>query len=252
MTRLVYSGTGDLRLSEAAEWTGLQETGLRPHFHEEIQVSIVMEGFRDYVIAGHSVRVFPGSLLALAAGVPHHALASTRRGVRSLELYIPSDVVAPSIRGALDSRLATIIDGPCFSGDVEQAMADAVLFLESPLQWRDIAGSRNGGQLEQLRRQSELLTRCVNERLSISELASEMRMARETFSRFFRNTFGMNARDAVVNLRLNKSRFLLRHDAKPGEAAYEAGFSDQSHLGRHFAEYFGTTPGCFRAAHRPR
>ena len=46
--------------------------------------------------------------------------------------------------------------------------------------------------------------------------------------------------------RLNSARELLREGKSPIIAASEAGFADQSHMGRHFRRFFGVTPGRYR------
>jgi AraC-like DNA-binding protein len=55
-----------------------------------------------------------------------------------------------------------------------------------------------------------------------------------------------------VNRRLNRGRDLLRQGEAIADIAQATGFSDQSHFGRAFLNFFGATPGRFRAAHRIR
>jgi len=47
--------------------------------------------------------------------------------------------------------------------------------------------------------------------------------------------------------RLNNARRLLQAGHDIAAAAADSGFSDQSHLGRHFLRAFGVTPGRYRA-----
>jgi transcriptional regulator GlxA family with amidase domain len=50
--------------------------------------------------------------------------------------------------------------------------------------------------------------------------------------------------------RLNRARRLLAAGTMPAQAAAEAGFADQSHMGRHFRRTFGVAPGTYRCAVR--
>jgi AraC-like DNA-binding protein len=51
-----------------------------------------------------------------------------------------------------------------------------------------------------------------------------------------------------VQERVRRAKALLRAGRTPAEAAAEAGFSDQSHLTRHFKRLLGFTPGRYRRA----
>jgi AraC-like DNA-binding protein len=44
-------------------------------------------------------------------------------------------------------------------------------------------------------------------------------------------------------LRLRKAKAMLIYGASISEVAFNTGFADQSHLGRHFKSMFGMTPG---------
>jgi AraC-like DNA-binding protein len=49
-----------------------------------------------------------------------------------------------------------------------------------------------------------------------------------------------------TQLRVARARKLLREGASPASAALEVGFTDQSHLNRHFKRVLGITPAFFR------
>jgi AraC-like DNA-binding protein len=49
-------------------------------------------------------------------------------------------------------------------------------------------------------------------------------------------------------VRVNRARRLLRAGASIADVAMDLGFSDQSHLNRHFKKLTGITPGTYRRA----
>jgi len=72
-------------------------------------------------------------------------------------------------------------------------------------------------------------------------------MSREGFSRKVRQTHGISPQEVGMIARLNNARRLLQAGHDIAAAAADSGFSDQSHLGRHFLRAFGVTPGRYRA-----
>jgi AraC-like DNA-binding protein len=63
--------------------------------------------------------------------------------------------------------------------------------------------------------------------------------------RMFRDTVGIPPHQFQNHLRVAEAKRLLREGRPAGDVAVEVGFSDQSHLNRHFLRYVGVTPGRF-------
>ncbi|CAA9417902.1 MAG: hypothetical protein AVDCRST_MAG03-2331 [uncultured Rubrobacteraceae bacterium] len=77
---------------------------------------------------------------------------------------------------------------------------------------------------------------------SLSEVAGAVGLSTHHFARLFRLSTGLAPHQYAVRRRAERARDLLLGGSPPGLAAMEAGFYDQSHLGRHFKRLFGTTP----------
>ena len=86
----------------------------------------------------------------------------------------------------------------------------------------------------------------VNDNLShgfsLAEVAGAVGLSPHHFSRLFRLSTGLAPHRYAVRRRAEKAKALLLGGHPPGLAAVEAGFHDQSHMGRHFKRLFGTTP----------
>lgn len=96
------------------------------------------------------------------------------------------------------------------------------------------------------RRELATAVEFVNDNLprgfSLAELAAEVSLSPHRFARLFRLSTGLPPHQYAVRRRAERARELLLGGTPPALAALEAGFHDQSHMGRHFGRLFGTTP----------
>jgi AraC-like DNA-binding protein len=66
--------------------------------------------------------------------------------------------------------------------------------------------------------------------------------------RAFGRAHGLPPHAWLVQARVRRAQRLLREGLAPAEVALACGFSDQSHLNRHFRRLLGVTPGAYRRA----
>src|SRR5262249_9662460 len=70
---------------------------------------------------------------------------------------------------------------------------------------------------------------------------------RYALSRGFRARFGTSPHRYLVGRRLERVRAEIARGASLADAAYAAGFADQSHMTRHFKARFGLPPARYAA-----
>jgi AraC family transcriptional regulator len=81
--------------------------------------------------------------------------------------------------------------------------------------------------------------------LSLEGIASEAGYSPHHFSRLFRESTGLPPHQYVIRERVERAKDLLLRGHPVGEATRRVGFSDQSHLSRHFKRFYGVTPASF-------
>lgn len=83
--------------------------------------------------------------------------------------------------------------------------------------------------------------------VSIETLEREFGIDRFSLSRQFRKAFGVSPHRFVTLRRLDIAKLNIQHGSSLADAAFKAGFADQSHMTRQFRKAFGLSPGVWRS-----
>jgi transcriptional regulator of acetoin/glycerol metabolism len=102
-----------------------------------------------------------------------------------------------------------------------------------------------------MRRVREYVDAHLGASMDLAMLAGIAGVSIHHFARGFKQSAGVTPHHYLVQKRVERARDLLAQTDLPlSEIAYAVGFSDQSHLARHFRQMLGVTPGQFRWAQR--
>ena len=102
-----------------------------------------------------------------------------------------------------------------------------------------------------MRRVCEYIEMHLNESMDLAELAAIAGLSVFHFARQFKQSAGVTPHYYLIQKRVERADDMLhRTDLSLSEIALAAGFSDQSHLARHFRQMHGMTPGQFRWSQR--
>ncbi len=96
----------------------------------------------------------------------------------------------------------------------------------------------------------ELMRRRMSDPLSLEELAHAAGLSPFHFARQFKTATGHPPHDYLIRLRVDRAQELMRRERgwTMAAVAQDAGFSDQSHMARHFKRVLGVTPRQFADA----
>ena len=104
-----------------------------------------------------------------------------------------------------------------------------------------------------IRRIRDHLREVYARKVMLEELAKMAGMCRYALVRAFTREIGMPPHAYQIHLRIWKARALIAAGGDLSDVSLQVGFSDQSHLHRHFRRIVGTTPGQYaRVVARPR
>ncbi|WP_375056571.1 AraC family transcriptional regulator [Zobellella sp. DQSA1] len=98
---------------------------------------------------------------------------------------------------------------------------------------------------QRVRITKELIDSCPEQDMSLMELAETAGLSPWHFLRQFKSVVGIPPHAYLVQARLRKAKALLLKGQSVITVSALCGFTDQSHLHRHFKSSFGITPGEF-------
>jgi AraC-like DNA-binding protein len=100
-----------------------------------------------------------------------------------------------------------------------------------------------------MRRVREYVDAHLGGSMDLATLAGVAGVSIHHFARGFKRSAGVTPHHYLTQKRVERAQDMLAHTDLPlSEIAYAVGFSDQSHLARHFRQMLGVTPGQFRWA----
>jgi AraC-like DNA-binding protein len=252
--------TGALTVNSAR---AIEERFFREHFHREWIVAIApgVEGAPGMLLAvdGHQRIVGANRLARTTLLLDDRGLQG---GVSLWTIFEPdpdlfrrrdrADIgTRLVIAGSNDSRSALVTPPvPALAG----ARNDVALHTRPRL---DAIGSlarmgpppqaHGGLSAGAMRRVREHIEAHLGDSMDLAMLAAVAGLSIHHFARGFKQSTGVTPHHYLTQKRVERAQDMLVHSALSlSEVAYAVGFSDQSHLARHFRQMLGITPGQFR------
>ncbi len=94
----------------------------------------------------------------------------------------------------------------------------------------------------------EYLANHFAQSISLSDLAESVNLNPHYLTRLFTRTVGIPPHRFQIQHRIQQAKQMLQQQKSIKDIATDCGFTDQSHLNRHFKFITGTTPGAYQAA----
>jgi AraC-like DNA-binding protein len=106
-----------------------------------------------------------------------------------------------------------------------------------------------GCEPQAIRQVKSFLQAHYQRNVSLEELAQLTHLSRAYLIRSFRHTVGIPPYTYLLQLRIERAKQLLAEGLPIAYVAQEVGFTDQSHLARHFKSITGLTPRQYAIGH---
>ncbi|CAM5498246.1 MULTISPECIES: AraC family transcriptional regulator [Streptomyces] len=236
------------------------------HTHENFVIAAIADGVEVFHHRGADQYAGAGTLALVNPDTAHTGRAGVPEGWRYGAVYPSPEVVAgiaaetTSLRGT-PGFVRPVLDDPYAVGLVHEVLRAAeegnALAADTLLR---VAVTRllrlNGGVLPERHvrsagarvavRARAVLEERMAEPPSLERLAADLGTSPFALLRAFRGLYGMPPHTWLTDARVRRARRLLDTGAAPALAAVEVGFTDQSHLNRHFTRIVGVPPGAYQ------
>lgn len=240
-----------------------------PHAHDGFAIGVIEAGAETFQYRGE-LRVAPaGSLVLINPGEMHTGEALNDAGWRYRMLYPSAEwmqLAASELAGkhvcvpffaqpvANDAQVARLLLSLHASLEGESAQLER----ESRLLWTlaqlvarhaDLRPAIHPLRPEHdaARRIRNHLQQHLAENVTLDDLSRLVNMSAYHLLRVFRETAGLPPHSYLTQLRVARAKVLLAEGMPIAEVSTNVGFTDQSHLNRHFKRIVGVTPGQFVA-----
>jgi AraC-like DNA-binding protein len=164
------------------------------------------------------------------------------------------DVAARFRRVGTDDRWHVLITPPLCGSRGWRSATDAAIHARPRMSMlsnapiaEPLPPNRGGLSPARTHRICEYINFNLGQNISLEALAEMAGLSTHHFARAFKQTVGMPPHGYVLQRRIEHAQQMLRNTDLPmSEIALSAGFSDQSHLARHFRRITGMSPGVVR------
>lgn len=239
------------------------------HVHEGYCIGLIENGAQKFFRSGANHIASENCVILVNPDQIHDGQTATEKGWKYRAIYPTPQLVdsvvkqiSPNSKGTLSFSQPVVTD-PCIAV-ILRNLYETLEFSDNTLERETIFYHalanllKRHGELKiphlkysQQCHHVEVIKDYINtyseKNISTYELSRLVDLNPFYLTRLFQKQIGMPPHAYQIQLRLRRAKQKLSNGSSLLHTALECGFSDQSHLTRHFKKWLGVTPGQFRA-----
>lgn len=240
------------------------------HTHEGLAVGVIRHGVESFSCMGTGYYAVENQIIVFNPDEVHTGEAADEDGWEFRMFYFDSELLRTAASLASGRR----VDLPAFGVPVikDPDLALQICHLHAVLEAETSRLTRQelflmtfaelarrhadvklpepsrGRERDAVRKVREYLEANTQRNVALDDLAQLSGLSPYHLVRVFRQEVGLSPHAYFEQVRVHRARRLLKEGALITNVALELGFTDQSHLHRHFKKLTGVTPGVYRSA----
>ncbi len=241
-----------------------------PHIHEGYAIGVIEQGAESFTYRGTQHIAGAGSVVLINPAEVHTGQAYTAQGWTYRMLYpaanqlrrvavqitgkgtdypfFPSAVVQDPLVArqlvALHKQLESGVDP--LTGETLWLTLLTALIAHHADAYRVRASPTPGPDHAAIQRALAYMHDCYANPIRLNELAALVHLSPYHFVRLFKAALGLPPHTYLTQLRVQRAKALLSSGQAIAAVAQQVGFTDQSHLTRHFKRIVGVPPGQYQ------
>lgn len=234
------------------------------HLHDPLEITWVLSGSADVTYCNHTWDVDGGDAFLIAPR-ELHAGGSRRDALFSfVSLHVPEKIL-PAIAACRGLDLATLprvatrtsvrplldtlvrkLQEATSPGEQIRALADTLTGYLATDAGATLMPRPDVESHRAVRRIRLILDRAYETEVHVAELADAVHLHERYLISLFKTITGIPPHQYLIARRLEQARLMVGACLPLSAVAAATGFTDQSHLTRHFKRTFGVTPGAYQ------
>ena len=239
------------------------------HVHNEFAIGIIENGAQKFYHGGSTHLAPSRSIITVNPDEVHDGKTATDTGYQYRMAYIRPELISELLQEMCgsDASLRYFSSPVTFDSQVSAQLLQALKILEyTPDNFLEVQSCFvqavvdlfiRHGQPNQtpaslkknyyvVRKAREFMQERLAENISLEDISHIVGVSRFHFLRLFKSATGLSPHAYLLMRRLEKAKALIEQGRSLAEAAFEAGFADQSHMTRRFKTAYGITPGHYQ------
>lgn len=236
------------------------------HMHDEFAIGVIESGIEEFTYQGATHRAAASNIVIVHPGEVHTGQAGVPDGWR-YRMFYPEVALLQQAWSELQEGAVTtvpyfprpVIQDEHLAGQLHRLhvaleTSDSRLERESRFLWTlaqliaRYADKRPqiaiiGQEQHALQQVQAYLNTHYSNSISLNQLAAIANLKPLRLLRVFQREMGLPPHAFLIQLRVTRAKALLATGMPIAQVAFDTGFTDQSHLNRHFKRLVGVTPG---------